>query len=166
MQMAEVIRPETVQPIPSRRLDRQIREAVLQYNWDRYGIGDLYDPDKEEAVSASNVSDDPLLRIILLCRARSPEWSKVLKKALTHADLQHYHGRCPRHIVADTPRAKQTRQGLYQEMISRLISPDTMQPVDVASMSNRLLAKEVADGAIQINYIEATRTTAAFPEEL
>jgi hypothetical protein len=152
-------------PIPSRRLDKQIRQAVLQYNWDGYGIGDLYDPDKEETVPASHVLDDPLLRIVLLCRARSPEWPKVLKKALTHADLQHYHQRRPRHIVANTPDAKQTRQGLYQEMASRLINPVTMQPVDLIGMSNRLFAREVADGAIQLRYVEVTRT-AAFPEEL
>lgn len=165
MQRLEVIRPETVQPIPSKRLDKQIREAVLQYNWDGYGIGDLYDPDKEEAISTSLVAGDPLLRIILLCRARSPEWTKVLKKAVTHADLQHYHERRPRHIVAETPEGEQTRQGLYQEMASRLINPTNMQPVDFTSMSDRLLAREVADGAIQIRYIEVTRT-AAFPEEL
>lgn len=165
MQRSAVIRPETVEPIPSKRLDKQIRQAVLQYNWDGCSISDLYDPDEEEAVSASHTPDDPLLRIILLCRARSPEWSKVLKKALTHADLQHYHERHPRHIVADTPDAEQTRQELYQEMTSRLINPATMQPVDVAGINNRLFAREVADGAIQISYVEVTRT-AAFPEEL
>ncbi len=153
---------ETVKPIPSKRLDKQIREAVLQHGWDRHGISDLYDPDKEEALPAGYAPDDPLLRIVLLCRARSPEWYKVLKKAITHADLKHhYHERRPRYLLADTPEAERTRQELYQEMASQLIDPLTMKPADTIGMSNRTFAREVADGNIQLEYSYSTKIDAS-----
>ena len=145
---------EPVRSIPSKRLNQQIRQAAFQYDWDHYAIGDLYDPEKEEPALASYEPDDQLLRIVLLCRARSVEWQKVLKKAITYADLKLHHHRRPRYIVSEAPGAIQTQDELYGEMASRLIDPLTMEPVDISEMSNRKIAREVADGNIQLEYTD------------
>lgn len=152
--MSEVkgVEPGTAKPIPSKRLDKDIREAVLQYEWDRYGIADLYNPDQEEPTALAYEPNDQLARIVLLCRARSTDWPKILKRAITHRDLKQHHERPHRFLVADTPEAARTRDELYRDMISRLIDPLTTRPVDIIGMSNRTFAREVADGNIQIEY--------------
>ncbi|HET7060073.1 MAG TPA: hypothetical protein VFH99_02005 [Candidatus Saccharimonadales bacterium] len=148
----QLTEPGTVKSIPSKRLDQQIRAAVLQYDWDSHPIGDLYDPDEEKPMPESYASDDQLLRIILLCRARSPDWQKPLQKAITHADLARYRARRPRHIVAETPQAGQIRNELYQEMASRLIDPLTFKPIYINGMGIRKFSREVADGNIVVEY--------------
>jgi len=126
-------------PIPSKRLDQDIREAVARYGW-----------------NGQVTNDDPLLRIVLLCRARSDDWSHVLKKVLARVDLEEHHEKVTRHLVGDSPSAVKTRDGLYEEMASRLIDPSTFEPVDIAGMGPITLAREVADGHIQLEYIPAT----------
>jgi hypothetical protein len=150
---ARFIHTEAAKPIPSKRLDRQIHEAALQYNWDDSALSDLYDSEKEKIRESDPHYDDPLLRMVLLCRARSPDWERFFKKAITYADFQRYHQRRSRFIISEGPAATETRNGLYAEMISRLIDPLTMEPFDPIGVSNRRFAREVADGLIQISYI-------------
>ncbi len=145
--MAELKAPEPgmKRPIPSKRLNRDIRETVFQYDWDNGGPGSYID-------SGNGNIDDPLLRAVLLCRARSADWSGVLKKAIASSDWKRYHQRLSRHLCSDTPSAQRDRDELYREMTSRLIDPGTLQPVDITSMGSITLAREVADGNIQIEY--------------
>lgn len=143
------VEPWAVRPAPSKRLDKEIREAVLQYGWDSYEEGD---------------TDDPLLRIVLLCRARSRDWSGVLKKAIARSDMENYNERLTRHLVGDTASAQHTRDEMYKEMASRLVDPMTLQPVDITGMGPLTLAREVADGNIQLDYVVSN--DAAFRERI
>jgi len=145
--MVELKAPEpgTKRLIPSQRLDRDIRETVSQYDWDNGG------PDNYVDSGSGNV-DDSLLRAVLLCRARSADWSEVLRKAIASSDWKCHHQRLNRHLFSDASSAQQDRDELYREMTSRLTDPRTLQPVDITEMGPIVLAREVANGNIQIEY--------------
>jgi hypothetical protein len=148
----------SIQGRPKDHLDKQIHEAAVQL------------------VGSNPAEEQPLLRFVLLCTARSqfenegvvgidPElqWVQVAKDAFVTA-AEDKEGYLPlSHTLSESPSGKEAQRELYDKTITNLIvvntdkSPNTHWGIDFAT--------QVADGAIQIRYIEVTRT-ASFPEEL
>lgn len=167
MRQFESIWPETSREDPHVYLDQEIHRAALQYDWDDMGIADLYDPEKGRPIHrAVTRHDEPLTRMVLLCRARSRDWESVLAQAVDQADREKFGQQRCHFIFSDTTAAQLTRDELYEDMAASLIDSYTLSPVDITAYQDAELAQRVADGHIQIEYDCPSASGRVFPEEL